>query len=48
LFSLAILKNIEVPTPLLDSVKNMRVLDAVIDSAESDEWVKLSASKPPN
>jgi predicted dehydrogenase len=48
LFSQAILKNIEVPTPLMDSVKNMRVLDAVIDSAESGEWVKLSASKSPN
>lgn len=41
LFSEAILNKTEVPTPLVDSVKNMRVLDAVINSAESDRWITL-------
>ena len=48
LFSQAVLDKTEVPTPFEDSVNNMRVLDAVINSAESDAWVKLSATKPPN
>ena len=48
LFSQAVLNDTEVPTPLEDSVYNMRILDAVINSAKSDAWVKLSATKPPN
>ena len=48
LFSQAILNKTEVPTPLVDSVKNMRVLDAVINSAESDAWVTLSPAIPPD
>ena len=48
LFSQAVLNETEVPTPLEDSVYNMRILDAVINSAKSDAWVKLSATKPPN
>ena len=48
LFSLAILNKTEVPTPLGDSVDNMRVLDAVINSAESDAWVTLSPTIPPD
>ena len=48
LFSQAILNKTEVPTPLIDSVKNMRVLDAVINSAESDAWVSLSPAIPPD
>ena len=48
LFSQAILNKTEVPTPLVDSVKNMRVLDAVINSAESDRWVTLSPAIPPD
>jgi len=48
LFSQAILNKTEVPTPLVDSVKNMRVLDAVINSAESDAWVSLSPAIPPD
>ena len=48
LFSQAILNKTEVPTPLIDSVKNMRVLDAVINSAESDAWVTLSPAIPPD
>ena len=48
LFSQAVLNKTEVPTPLEDSVNNMRILDAVINSAESDAWEKLSATTPPN
>jgi len=47
LFSQAILNKTEVPTPLADSVYNMRVLDAVINSAETDSWVTLSTAIPP-
>ena len=38
LLSQAILNGNEVPTPLEDAVANMRVLDAVIRSAESGTW----------
>ena len=41
LFSEAILNKTEVTTPLVDSLKNMRVLDAVINSPESDRWISL-------
>ncbi len=37
-FSKAILDDTEVPTPLEDAVKNMRVIDAVCRSAESNRW----------
>ncbi|MGY8697807.1 MAG: Gfo/Idh/MocA family protein, partial [bacterium] len=47
LFSQAILNKTEIPTPLADSVYNMRVLDAVINSAETDSWVTLSTAIPP-
>ncbi|NIM95058.1 MAG: Gfo/Idh/MocA family oxidoreductase [Anaerolineales bacterium] len=39
LFSLAVLKDTEVPTPLEDAVANMRVIEAVIRSSESGTWV---------
>ena len=38
LFSLAVLKNEKVPTPLEDSVENMKVLEAVIQSADKEIW----------
>ena len=38
LFSLAVLKNEKVPTPIEDAVENMKVLEAVIQSAEKKEW----------
>ncbi len=41
LFSLAVLNNTEVPTPLEDSVANMKVLEAVILSSNSDTWSRL-------
>jgi len=41
LFSLAVLNNTEVPTPLKDSVANMKALEAVILSSNSDTWSRL-------
>jgi predicted dehydrogenase len=38
LFSLAILDDTPVPTPLDDAVANMRVIDRVFKSAETREW----------
>ena len=38
-FSLAILNNTDVPTPLEDALANMRVIEAVIRSSKSGEWV---------
>ena len=38
LFSLAVLKNEKVPTPIEDALANMKVLEAVIQSAEKEEW----------
>ena len=40
-FSLAILNDTLVPTPLEDAVNNMRVIDAVFESAEKNAWVTL-------
>jgi predicted dehydrogenase len=39
-FSKSILENTEVPTPLSDAVNNMKVIDAVIKSAETNSWIK--------
>ncbi len=39
LFSLAVLNDTAVPTPLDDAVANMRVLEAVVRSGESGTWV---------
>ncbi len=39
-FSRAILEDTEVPTPLEDAVRNMRVIDAVFRSAETGGWVE--------
>lgn len=41
LLSKAILDNTEVPTPFEDAVKNMLVIEAVVKSSESGEWVIL-------
>lgn len=42
LFSLAILNNLAVPTPLDDAVANMQVLDAVRQSAQEKIWIDCS------
>ena len=41
LFSLAVLNNTEVPTPLKDSAANMKVLEAVVRSSEIETWSRL-------
>ncbi|MBC8257540.1 MAG: Gfo/Idh/MocA family oxidoreductase [SAR324 cluster bacterium] len=41
LFSLALLNDTEVPTPLEDAIANMKVLDAVINSSDSGSWSML-------
>ena len=39
LFSLAVLNDTEVPTPLEDAVANMKVIEAIIQSAEKGTWI---------
>ncbi|MBW2164306.1 MAG: Gfo/Idh/MocA family oxidoreductase [Deltaproteobacteria bacterium] len=39
LFSQAVLNDTEVPTPLEDAVANMRVIEAIKDSAANEKWV---------
>ena len=39
-FSKAVLENTELPTPLYDAVNNMKVIDAIIKSSETNDWVK--------
>ena len=39
LFSRAVLDDTAVPTPLEDAVANMRVIEAIVRSAESETWV---------
>ncbi|MEY3283445.1 MAG: Glucose--fructose oxidoreductase precursor, partial [Acidobacteriota bacterium] len=41
LFSLAVINDTPVPTPLEDGVQNMRVIDAVFESARTGSWVEL-------
>jgi predicted dehydrogenase len=40
-FSKAVLENTEVPVPLEEAIKNMAVIDAVLHSANSGEWVSM-------
>jgi predicted dehydrogenase len=40
LFSLAVLNDTEVPTPLEDAVANMEIIEAIIESAKSGTWVR--------
>ena len=44
LFSLAVLNDTPVPTPLEDAVANMQVLEAVVRSAESETWISRPVS----
>jgi len=41
LFSQAVLNDTDVPTPLEDAVANMKVIEAIIRSAESETWVEV-------
>ena len=38
LFSLAVIKDKKVPTPLEDAVANMKVLEAIVQSADKENW----------
>jgi len=38
LFSKAVINNTDVPTPLEDSLNNMRVIEAIIKSSQNDTW----------
>jgi len=40
-FSLAIINDTEVPTPLSDAVANMKVIEAVFESAKNKSWIEL-------
>ena len=42
LFARAILEGTPVPTPIEDSVANMRVIEAVIESGRSGGWVEIA------
>jgi predicted dehydrogenase len=42
LFSRAILDDTDVPTPLEDAVANMKVIDALVESAKIGSWVRLA------
>ena len=39
-FSKAIIEDTDVPTPLTDAVNNMKVIDAIIRSNETNGWVE--------
>ena len=40
-FALSILNNTRVPTPLTDALANMRVIDAMFESAKKQEWIAI-------
>lgn len=40
-FSKAIIENIETPTPLIDALGNMKVIDAIRESGRSNEWITI-------
>jgi predicted dehydrogenase len=40
-FSRAILEGKEVPTPLIDAVRNMAVIEAFFRSGKEERWVKV-------
>jgi predicted dehydrogenase len=42
LMSLAILKNLDVPTPLTDGVNNMKIIEAIVKSGRTDKWVETA------
>jgi predicted dehydrogenase len=40
-FSKAVLENTEVPVPVEEGIKNMAVIDAILHSADSGQWVSI-------
>jgi predicted dehydrogenase len=43
LFSLAVLNDTPVPTPLEDAVANMKVIEAMLESGGSGKWIEITA-----
>ena len=41
-FSLAVLNNTPVPTPLEDALANMKVIEAVVESGRSGNWIEIT------
>ena len=41
-FAEAVLNDTPVPTPLTDAVANMRIIEALVESARGNAWVALS------
>jgi hypothetical protein len=41
LFARSILDDTAVPTPIEDAVANMRVIEAIVESATREGWVSL-------
>lgn len=41
LFSLAVLNDTDVPTPISDAVLNMKVIDKIKESSKNNNWVEL-------
>ena len=41
LFSLAVLEHAKIPTPLSDSVANMRVMEAILRASSSQSWERV-------
>jgi predicted dehydrogenase len=41
-FSLAVINDTPVTTPLEDAVANMRVIEAVVESGRSAKWVEMA------
>ena len=41
LFSKAILNDTDMPTPLTDAVANMKIIDAIFESAETNSWIMI-------
>ena len=41
LFSLAVLNDTEVPTPIEDAVANMKVIEAIFESGKTGAWVEI-------
>ena len=38
LFSRAVMDNTDVPTPISDAVGNMKVIEAILKAAETNQW----------
>ncbi len=42
LFSLAVINDTPVPTPLEDAVANMKVIEAIVESGKSAKWIEVA------